>query len=646
MGSLSDAERLKIAYFHALGKVMTEATQAVYESKYKSSHNVKASEIWANEINSAVTFADADNEAISNPAVTKHTSVTLTPIPGSNNQAYYYDNGGIFVRPWISPVDIPVPSSNDPSNGYTLRLYDGSGSQIGATNGAWSIDYYAGIIHFGVGQTPVDLGWGAIQATFYEYSGEYVSDILSGTTAAQTLSGLTDTVIQSLNVGEALVWDGNFWVNSAITKALISDFTESDYVHTSGDELIAGQKTFTDDINIVGNFTVSGLTTYVNTQDLNIKDNVITLNSGETGAGVTKLISGILIDRGTEDPYYFIYDESTEAFRIGAASGNTHSDIIAQTLPVATEQYVLDQVSGLTTTLSGLTDTEINNLQSGDTLLFSGGTWINVSLTLDLLQDVFLTTPNTGDTLIYSGDTWINQKLDASLVSYDNNTNYNNVAEVLNELTHQPVFVAIYAPPYDYFQTGSTITLTELKWTSTPADKITSQTLLATGLTNNSYSITSGDTGYTFNESVAGDFMIEVMANDGLGYTDSTYTDSLVVKFTQKYYWGTNSAETLDSSDITGLTNSDWVNDINGIPTRKRTFTADGNGEYIYYCYPASLGTVDQTGYPPFKVSGLMNSAWTLSVQNFTNSDGYAESYNVYRTDTIQNGLGIEIEKL
>jgi hypothetical protein len=70
MGSLSAAEQRKLAYFHALGKVMTENTQAVYESQYKSSHNVRLSEVWSDDIAYAVDYTAAVAEATSNSAVT------------------------------------------------------------------------------------------------------------------------------------------------------------------------------------------------------------------------------------------------------------------------------------------------------------------------------------------------------------------------------------------------------------------------------------------------------------------------------------------------------------------------------------------------------------------------------------------------
>lgn len=51
---------------------------------------------------------------------------------------------------------------------------------------------------------------------------------------------------------------------------------------------------------INGDLTVTGNTNTVNTTNLEIVDNEIVLNSGETGAGVTAGTAGISIDRGTD----------------------------------------------------------------------------------------------------------------------------------------------------------------------------------------------------------------------------------------------------------------------------------------------------------------------------------------------------------
>jgi len=71
------------------------------------------------------------------------------------------------------------------------------------------------------------------------------------------------------------------------------------------------------DVEIAGNLTVSGTTTTVDTTNTTISDNVIVLNNGETGAGVTGTTSGIEIDRGSEANVTFVYNDSTDKWTIG-----------------------------------------------------------------------------------------------------------------------------------------------------------------------------------------------------------------------------------------------------------------------------------------------------------------------------------------
>ena len=54
----------------------------------------------------------------------------------------------------------------------------------------------------------------------------------------------------------------------------------------------------TGQVLVTGNLNVEGLTTTVNSTDLDIEDNIITLNKGEAGPGVSLIYSGIEIDRG------------------------------------------------------------------------------------------------------------------------------------------------------------------------------------------------------------------------------------------------------------------------------------------------------------------------------------------------------------
>ena len=95
----TDSSKRQLSYFHALSKAPSESSQNVYESLYKSAHSLRATDVWGDAVAYAVDVTAADSEAGSNPAVTKHTLVSLTEVPGSNGQAYYLEVGGVFIKP-------------------------------------------------------------------------------------------------------------------------------------------------------------------------------------------------------------------------------------------------------------------------------------------------------------------------------------------------------------------------------------------------------------------------------------------------------------------------------------------------------------------------------------------------------------------
>ena len=151
----------------------------------------------------------------------------------------------------------------------------------------------------------------------------YVDSLVS-TAGPESLDDLDDVDFSTLpSVGNAFVYDGNSFIARDLTKADVSDFSEADYVHKTGNESIAGEKTFTDavimssDLNVAGNLNVTGTVTTVNSTDTELADNKITLNAGESGAGVTAVTSGFIVDRGTEDNVCFVFDESDDSWKVG-----------------------------------------------------------------------------------------------------------------------------------------------------------------------------------------------------------------------------------------------------------------------------------------------------------------------------------------
>ena len=101
--------------------------------------------------------------------------------------------------------------------------------------------------------------------------------------------------------------------------------------------------------------------------------------------------------------------------------------------------------------------------------------------------------------------------------------------------------------------------------------------------------------------------------------------------------WGRAANASLDNANLQQLHTTGGGAGRAFASSRARSITLDGGGQYLYVAYPASFGSAT------FTVGGLPNSAWTAATNSYTNSSGHATSYLIYRTDTLQNGTGINI---
>lgn len=77
-------------------------------------------------------------------------------------------------------------------------------------------------------------------------------------------------------------------------------------------------------VNISGNLTVTGTTTTVNTETINLADNIILLNSNETG--IPSQDGGFEIERGTSTNVSLIWDESADRWAF-TNDGSTYYNI-------------------------------------------------------------------------------------------------------------------------------------------------------------------------------------------------------------------------------------------------------------------------------------------------------------------------------
>jgi len=81
---------------------------------------------------------------------------------------------------------------------------------------------------------------------------------------------------------------------------------------------------------ITGDLTVQGTTTTIDSQNLVVEDNIITINENASG----KTDAGIMINRTAENNALFIWDETVDKFRFGTTTqdGSTVTDFSNMTL--------------------------------------------------------------------------------------------------------------------------------------------------------------------------------------------------------------------------------------------------------------------------------------------------------------------------
>lgn len=193
----------------------------------------------------------------------------------------------------------------------------------------------------------------------------------------------------------------------------------------------------------------------------------------------------------------------------------------------------------------------------------------------------------------------------------DVSTQYKDIATKMDEISN-PFNINSFTVSPSIAQKGSTINVT-VKWSYNK--DINSQTLnnatLDATLREKTFSSVNADVTYTLNATSTNNI---------------SKAKSGTVKFYNGIYYGKSSSTTYDSTLINSLIKV--LSD-----SKARTITVNvGTGEYIYYCLPSRLGT------PNFNVGGFDGGFDKVKTVSFTNSDGYTENYDIYKSNNANLG--------
>ena len=182
-------------------------------------------------------------------------------------------------------------------------------------------------------------------------SGNYMSSVVAGTGVQVSHtpgegSEATISIGQDVGTGQSVTFAG------ATIDAIKIGVTNANTIDTTSGNLTidssGGTVTIADNLIVDGTLTVSGSVAYVNTTNLQVGDNIITLNHDETG--VPSENAGIEIERGTSANVFLRYNETSDKWEL-TNDGSVYSTIeTASTVGTSLKQQLwLNTVYAATT---------------------------------------------------------------------------------------------------------------------------------------------------------------------------------------------------------------------------------------------------------------------------------------------------------
>ena len=142
-------------------------------------------------------------------------------------------------------------------------------------------------------------------------------------------------------------------------------------------------------VTVHGNLDIIGTTTTIETTNTKITDAIITLNQGESGAGVTTGYAGIEVDRGTSPKVAVRWNEGTQKWQI-TNDGTLYLDIAFGSLSVTgSDTWVQfnDGGTGFGSNVNFTFDKNTNTLTAGNITLASGSIISTVGTNANLVLD-------------------------------------------------------------------------------------------------------------------------------------------------------------------------------------------------------------------------------------------------------------------
>ena len=216
--------------------------------------------------------------------------------------------------------------------------------------------------------------------------------------------------------GEILGYNGTLWVNKTIAGWLgFTPANDANVVHTTGNETIAGIKTFSGttqatstttgtivtaggvgiaknlyvggDINVVGNLVIGGTTTTINAQNLTVSDNMIYLNNGIATTITNAVGNGTSVVYTTQETHNYVIGMSVTITGVTPSAYNLSNQTITA---VSTNSFTVANAATGTYSSGGTARAKSNaNPDLGWAAGYNDGSYAHTGLFRDATDGIF-----------------------------------------------------------------------------------------------------------------------------------------------------------------------------------------------------------------------------------------------------------------
>jgi hypothetical protein len=114
----------------------------------------------------------------------------------------------------------------------------------------------------------------------------------------------------------------------ATDQSILIGASADEVMLLTGDQTAAGNKTFSDNVHIEGDLRVDGTVNFINSNEVNIGDNIITLNADIPDNVAPTEDAGIQVKRGTEAITGIYWREQDDKWKIDTYTIAKDGDVL------------------------------------------------------------------------------------------------------------------------------------------------------------------------------------------------------------------------------------------------------------------------------------------------------------------------------